>query len=139
VYFYACKTDILRLAHLGGVSRAWRTAREFRKSDSIAIVSGCAPPSMRRAIRAVSSSVVTASRTSSSMALGSWIYAGALYEDHGATLDDVREAVTTLEETTRTARRVLGGAHPLVVQIEPCLRQARAELAGRETQPSGDS
>ena len=62
-----------------------------------------------------------------------WIYAGALYEDHGATLDDVREAVTTLEETTRTARRVLGGAHPLVVQIEPCLRQARAVLHARET------
>ena len=68
-----------------------------------------------------------------------WIYAGALYEDHGATLDDVREAVTTLEESTRTARRVLGGAHPLVVLIEPCLRQARAALAGRKTQPFWDS
>ena len=35
------------------------------------------------------------------------IYAGALYKD-GATLDDLREAVTTLEEIERIARRVLG-------------------------------
>ena len=42
-------------------------------------------------------------------------YAEALYKDTGATLDDLREAVTTLEKTERTARRVLGGAHPLVV------------------------
>ena len=42
------------------------------------------------------------------------IYARALYQDTGATLDDAREAVTTLEETERIARRVLGGAHPTV-------------------------
>ena len=41
-----------------------------------------------------------------------WIYAQALYKDDGATLDDLREAVTTLEEIERTARRVLGSAHP---------------------------
>jgi len=46
--------------------------------------------------------------------------------DDGATLDDVREAVTTLEETARIARRVLGGAHPLTTQIEDDLRDARA-------------
>ena len=34
-------------------------------------------------------------------------YAQALYKDEGATLDDLHEAVTTLEETERTARRVL--------------------------------
>ena len=62
-----------------------------------------------------------------------WTYAEALYLDDSATLNDLHEAVTTLEETTRTARRVLGGAHPLVVQIEPCLRQARAVLHARET------
>ena len=32
--------------------------------------------------------------------------------DPGATLDDLREAVATLEETAPTARRVFGGAHP---------------------------
>ena len=38
-------------------------------------------------------------------------YAKALYkDDKAATLDDLRDAVTTLEEMERTARRVLGGA-----------------------------
>ena len=49
------------------------------------------------------------------------VYAGALLRP-GATLDDLREAVTTLEETTRIARRVLGGAHPTTVGIEGDLR-----------------
>ena len=62
-----------------------------------------------------------------------WTYARALYEDADATLDDVREAVTTLEETARTARRVLGGAHPLTVDIEGELKIARAVLRPRET------
>ena len=69
-----------------------------------------------------------------------WNYANALYEREGATLDDVREAVTTLEETSRTARRVLGGAHPEVVGIETSLRYARLVLRAREeTQPSAGS
>ena len=67
-----------------------------------------------------------------------WCYAWALYEDAGATHDDLREAVTTLEGTERTARRVLGGAHPTVAGIEHHLRFARAALRAREeTQPSG--
>ena len=40
------------------------------------------------------------------------LYAKALWRDPSATLDDLREAVTTLEDTERIARRVLGGAHP---------------------------
>ena len=69
-----------------------------------------------------------------------WSYAEALYKDTGATLDDLREAVTTLEKTERTARRVLGGAHPLVVGLEAELRHARAVLHAREeTQPSPGS
>ena len=51
----------------------------------------------------------------------------------GATLADLREAVTTLEETERTARRVLGGAHPLTDAIEDTLQNARAALRARET------
>ena len=58
-----------------------------------------------------------------------WEYARALYRDNVATLDDHREAVTTLEDVERTARRVLGGAHPLTTAIEKCLRNARARLA----------
>ena len=48
--------------------------------------------------------------------------------DDCATLDDLREAVTTLEDVERTARRVLGGAHPVTVSIEESLREARAVL-----------
>ena len=62
-------------------------------------------------------------------------YASSLYEDPGATLDDLRKAVTTLEDTERTARRVMGGAHPLTVDIEDELRDARAALRARETPP----
>ena len=57
-------------------------------------------------------------------------YARALHKDNGATLDDLREAVMTLEDAERIARRVLGGAHPLTVDIEEELR--RAALATRE-------
>ena len=62
-----------------------------------------------------------------------WIYAQSLYNDDSATLDDLREAVTTLEEIERIARRVLGGAHPDVVGIETSLRMAREKLRARET------
>jgi hypothetical protein len=53
--------------------------------------------------------------------------------DSGATLDDLREAVDTCEETARVARRVLGGTNPTAMNIEGCLRQARAALRARET------
>ena len=66
-------------------------------------------------------------------------YAMALYDDPGATLDELREAMTTLEETERTARRVLGGAHPVTVDIERDLRNARAALRARETPSPGSS
>ena len=56
----------------------------------------------------------------------------ALYLDPDSTLDDVREAATTLEETERTARRVFGGAHPSTEGIAHNLRAARAELRARE-------
>ena len=62
-----------------------------------------------------------------------WVSAKALYMKDGATLDDLREAVTTLEDTVRTARQVLGGVHPLVGSIERDLRNARAKLRARET------
>ena len=57
-----------------------------------------------------------------------WNYADALYRDADATLDDLREAVTTLEDVERTARRVLGGAHPITLAIERRLRGAQAAL-----------
>ena len=65
-----------------------------------------------------------------------WSYAIALYKDASATLDDLREALTMLEETERIARRVLGGAHPVTTGIEVSLRIARAALRAREAPPS---
>ena len=55
----------------------------------------------------------------------------------GTSLDDLREAVTTLEESERTARRVFRGtrpeprwlgAHPFVEQVEYFLRESRGLL-----------
>ena len=59
-------------------------------------------------------------------------YALALCKDADATLDDLREAVTTLEDAARIARRVLGGAHPLTTGIEAEIRDARAALRARD-------
>ena len=58
----------------------------------------------------------------------------ALYEDPDATLDDLREAVTTLEDTARIARRVLGPSHPTTEDIALDLRNARAALAARDVE-----
>ena len=63
------------------------------------------------------------------------VYTSALCNDAAATLDDLREAVTTLEVAERTARRVFGGAHPLTEGIEEELRDARAARRARETPP----
>ena len=65
-------------------------------------------------------------------------YAIALYRDAGASLNDLREAVTTLEDVVPIARRVLGGAHPVVSTLEESLRDARAALRAREA-PSGNA
>ena len=64
-------------------------------------------------------------------------YAETLYNNVNAgasrrPLDDLREAVTTLEDVERTARRVFGGAHPLTKDIETNLQIAQAALCARE-------
>ena len=65
-----------------------------------------------------------------------WLYASAVDGDV-ATLDEIREAVTGLEEVERIARRVLGGAHPTTDGIQDALQDARAALRAREeTQPA---
>ena len=58
------------------------------------------------------------------------MHASALYKV-ADTLDDLREAVNTIEETVPTTRRVLGGAHPLVRVVEEDLQKARAALRAR--------
>jgi hypothetical protein len=62
-----------------------------------------------------------------------WCYAMTLYDDPAATLDDLRESVTTLEDAGRIARRVFGGAHPNAVGIGNALKRSRAALRARET------
>ena len=52
-------------------------------------------------------------------------YAETLYKDDRATLGDLREAASTLEETERITRRVLGVSHPVVVDIEESLQEAQ--------------
>ena len=54
--------------HQGRLRGRRSAARENRKHVSISAVYGCEPPNTRRPIRSVSSSVVTASRTSSRVA-----------------------------------------------------------------------
>ena len=60
------------------------------------------------------------------------VYALMLFTPDDATLDDLREAVSTLADAGRIARRVLGSGHPTAVRIEQSLRQARAILSTRE-------
>ena len=69
------------------------------------------------------------------------VYACTLYKDNGATLDDIHEAVTTLEDAERIARRVMGGANPITSVLETLLRQARARAAlrAREETPSSEA
>ena len=62
--------------------------------------------------------------------MGSFVVATA----SGEPFDDLREAVTTLEELERTARRVLGGASPLTTCFGDDLREARTLLRARETE-----
>ena len=49
------------------------------------------------------------------------------------------EAARTIEDMAPTARRVLGGAHPLTMDIETCLRSARAAFRGLETPSTGSA
>ena len=68
-------------------------------------------------------------------------YALALHVDDSATIDDLREAVTPLEDTARIARRVLGGSPPTTSGIEGALQDAREVFRACETpsSPSGSA
>ena len=60
------------------------------------------------------------------------VYAEVLYEDPDATLDDLREVVTRLEDLERIARRVLGSSYPLTKLIEQNLPKARKSVRDGE-------
>ena len=61
-----------------------------------------------------------------------WNYAMVLFKAPSATLDDLREAVNTLEDATRIARRVLGGAHPVATEIHYASQDAQLTLLDRQ-------
>ena len=90
-----------------GVSRAWSTARAYRRSPSNDVVSGCAPPSTRRAIRVVSSSIATASRRSSSVARQ-----GAILDDGSVDFNRV-VGDGAVEELVRRDRSPVRFEHPV--------------------------
>ena len=52
--------------------------------------------------------------------------------DPDATLDELREAVTTLDDAARIAQRVFGVANPMAKGIESDLRNSRKVLRARE-------
>ena len=57
-----------------------------------------------------------------------WLYSMALHEDPTATLDDLREAVTTLESVAKSYKRVLGESHPETPKVQKALAKARMKL-----------
>jgi len=58
-----------------------------------------------------------------------WCYATALYQDEGASLDDRREAVATLESVAHSWKRIFGPAHPETPKAQNALEDAREALA----------
>jgi len=60
-----------------------------------------------------------------------WVYALALYNDKGATLDNLREAVETLDSVAQLWKRVFGEAHPETPSVQAALANAREALAAR--------
>ena len=66
-----------------------------------------------------------------------WIYALTLYGDPSATLDDLREAVETLESVARVWTRVFGEAHPETSMVQNTLAAAHTVLAARAAASSG--
>ena len=60
-----------------------------------------------------------------------WCYATALYQDEGASLDDRREAVATLESVAHSWKRIFGPAHPETPEVQEALKEAREALARR--------
>ena len=58
-----------------------------------------------------------------------WTYARTLYEDDSASLDDLREAVTTLESVAKSWKQVFGDLHPETPRVQSVLEIARNKLA----------
>ena len=66
-----------------------------------------------------------------------WIYAVALFSDAAALLDNLREAVATLESVAKSWQRIFGQAHPETPKVQQALKEAREALAARVPGPTG--
>ena len=60
-----------------------------------------------------------------------WYYANARYKDDAAPLDDLREAVETLEAVAPLWKRIFGDAHPETKKLQGALEEAHKALAAR--------
>ena len=90
-------------------------------------------PSMRRATGSALHSSALASLTRFECIRDTaWLLAASTVSD--ATLDDIREAVATLDKLKQTFRRQLGGAHPKTVAIEGSIQEARMTLLLRASE-----
>ena len=57
--------------------------------------------------------------------------ASAVYMDDDATLDDLFEAVETLESVANSWKRLFGQANPETQKVQGALEEARKKLAAR--------
>jgi hypothetical protein len=58
-----------------------------------------------------------------------WHYAITIFEDDGATIDDLCEAVETLESVEPSWKRVFGDINPETTRVQEALAHARGKLA----------
>ena len=121
------RPDHLAQIEIGGLLGRQRADRSDGVPPAIAMLK--AMPVARR-VRGESDEIAIKMR---------WNYAESLYKDPSSTLDDLREAVTTLEDAERFGRRVLGVTHPLTMDIGRNLRESRAALRARETPWAGSA
>jgi hypothetical protein len=57
-----------------------------------------------------------------------WVYANSLTDSADATIDDLVEAVETLESVAKSWKRVMGERHPETVKVLNASKSAREKL-----------
>ena len=60
-----------------------------------------------------------------------WVYANSLTDSADATIDDLVEAVETLESVAKSWKRVMGERHPETVKVLNASKSARAPAPAR--------
>ena len=57
-----------------------------------------------------------------------WLYANCLFDYKNSTLDDLVQAVETLEAVVKSWKRVMGERHPEMAKVLIALKEAREML-----------